>query len=99
MNDIDDLPVPCAEAMLAGTLALMTAWAVPCPNPAYDAQAQRSLIARKVVSNLFFLQHHPALSAGLRQVAANAHQRWQGVAAPNLQTPDLNLARHADVLH
>lgn len=99
MNDVDHLPVPCAEAMLAGTLALMTAWAAPCPNPAYDAQAQRSLIARKVVSNLFFLQHHPALSAGLRQVVANAHARWQDVAPPDLQASVLNSARYADVLH
>lgn len=68
--------VPSLEALVAGTMALMTAWASPCPDARIGLEPQRSLLARKVVSNLYFLQHHPCASPALRQVMANAHQRW-----------------------
>lgn len=75
-----DAGSPSAEALVAGTVALMTTWADPRPDCRPDAATHRSLLARKIVSNLFFLQEHPALSCGLRQVMAMAHQRWMGVA-------------------
>lgn len=78
-ND-DTLPLPSLEALVAGTVALMTTWASPCPGARIDPAAQRSLLARKVVSNLFFLQNHPCASPALRQVMANAHQRWVALA-------------------
>lgn len=99
MNDCDDDPLPCAEAMVAGTLALMTAWASPFPNAAFDAHAQRALIARKVVSNLFFLQRHPGLSAGLRQVMANAHEQWRGVTLAGDERRDRSFVPSEEVLH
>lgn len=99
MNECDDDPLPCAEAMVAGTLALMMAWASPCPNAAFDACAQRALIARKVVSNLFFLQRHSGLSAGLRQVMANAHAQWLGVTLANDGRPDTGFVPSEEVLH
>jgi hypothetical protein len=46
-DDCDN--VPCPGAMLAGTLALMTAWADPCGNAACSAARQRHLTARKIV--------------------------------------------------
>ena len=52
--------LPCMEAMVAGTLSLMTAWADPNPDAAVDLDAQRQLIARKIVSNLFFPSAPPA---------------------------------------
>lgn len=75
----DDAP-PSAEALVAGTIALMTSWADPCPNASVGLDAQRSLLARKVVSNLFFLHHHPELSDPLRSVMARAHARWVDIA-------------------
>jgi hypothetical protein len=74
----DELPSP--DALLGATLALMTAWAAPCPAARVDAAAQRQLLAPKVVSNLFFLMHHPAVSETLRRVLAQCHHRWTAVA-------------------
>jgi hypothetical protein len=64
---------PCAGALVAGTFALMTTWALPGDD---NQTAQRVLIARKIVSNLFFLRHHPALGEPLRRVMAQVHERW-----------------------
>ena len=71
---------PCALSLLVGTLALMTAHAHPEPAAHVDAATQRRLMARKIVSNLFFLQHHPDAPPPLRQVAANLHGRWLPMA-------------------
>lgn len=81
------LPLPCPHALIAGTLALMTTWADPAPGSALDVASLRSLIARKVVSNLFFLAGHPALPPAMRQVMGQARERWLAVtsaAAPGL---------------
>ena len=72
----DDLNPPCLEALVAGTLALMTCWAAPAADAKVSAGKQRTLMARKIISNLFFLKHHPHASPGLRQVMARAHERW-----------------------
>lgn len=62
--------MPCAEALLAGTLALMT-------GHAQNACAtQRNLMGRKIRSNLFFLGQHPGLSPSFRTVAQRMHQHW-----------------------
>jgi len=63
--------MPCAEAMLAGTLALMTGYAQ------HQDAGVRSLMARKVVSNLFFLSGHPHLSDAFRTMLGNLRARWQ----------------------
>ena len=94
MDTNDDTCAACAEALVAGTVALMTTWADPCPHARLDPARQRALMARKIVSNLFFLSRHPALSAELRQVMAMAHDRWEGLArsvdaAPEAETPAL----------
>ena len=76
----EDVTLPCAQALVAGTVALMTVWADPCPNCSTDAATQRLLVARKIVSNLYLLRQHPHLGEPLQLVMANAHQRWVGVA-------------------
>ena len=76
--DVDELP--SIDALIAGTVALMTTWADPCPHAPLPPADLRRLVARKVVSNLFFLQHHPLLSPPLRQSLAHAHARWVGLA-------------------
>jgi len=69
-DDLDHLP--SVDALTAGTLALMTGYAqapADCPN--------RSLMARKLVSNLFFLSGHPHVSPPMRAMLANLRTRWQ----------------------
>lgn len=80
LREDDALPLPSLESLVAGTVALMTTWANPCPDARISPAAQRSLLARKVVSNLFFLRNHPCASPELRQVMANAHERWVDLA-------------------
>lgn len=70
-ESVQEHAMPCAEAMLAGTLALMTGYAQHA-----DA-GTRSLMAKKVVSNLFFLSGHPHLSDGFRTMLGNLRTRWQ----------------------
>lgn len=72
--------LPSIDALIAGTVALMTTWADPCPHAPLPPADLRRVVARKVVSNLFFLQHHPLLSPLLRQSLAHAHARWVGLA-------------------
>jgi len=86
MNPADpDAPehdeLPSLDALIAGTVALMTAWADPCPHAPVGPEHLRRLIARKVVSNLFFLQHHPCATPEVRHVLANAHGHWVSLAA------------------
>jgi hypothetical protein len=69
--------LPCAGGLIAGTLALMTTWAAP---EALEAERQRPLLARKIVSNLFFLRHHPDLGVPMRRVVGKVHERWQLLA-------------------
>jgi hypothetical protein len=75
-HDREAAALPCWVGLMVGSLALMTAHAAPEPAAKADADTQRKLIARKLVSNLFFLQHHPVAPPGLRQVAANLHAAW-----------------------
>lgn len=91
--------IPSADAMLAGTVALMTSWADPCPTCKLDSGAQRSLLARKIVSNLFFLQHHPAVGEGLRRVLLQAHGHWVRLAHPGGVAATLAEARPGPALH
>ncbi len=72
----NDLNPPCLEALVAGTFALMTCWAAPAADAVVPSHRQRTLMARKIVSNLFFLKNHPHASPGLRQVMTRAHERW-----------------------
>ncbi len=80
-GDADDgIALPCDQALLAATLALMTAYANPCPEARVDAATQRRLMARRIVSNLFFLREHPALGPGMRQVMSAVHGHWSALA-------------------
>lgn len=76
----DEPAYPCVQGLIAANVALMTAYANPATDARFSTEAQRRLLARKVVSNLFFLREHPLLSPGLRQVMANAHQHWAELA-------------------
>lgn len=75
-DDADDAPAPAPEGLIAATMALMTAHAAPEPGARIGAAQQRQLMARKIVSNLFFLAHHPELPTGLRRVVHELYARW-----------------------
>lgn len=95
-DESDDSPTPAAEGLLAATLALMTAHAAPEPGARIGAAQQRQLMARKIVSNLFFLAHHPDLPTGLRRVVHELHARWtlQAGGEPAPVAADLALVLH-----
>lgn len=81
----EEYVLPSAEALLAGTLALMTGYAQSEPG-----HQHRSLMARKLASNLFFLAEHPDISAPMRSMIERLRARWQLVAEadpPVVPTP------------
>lgn len=76
----EEYALPPTEALLAGTLALMTG----CAQHSGPVR-QRELLVGKVVSNLTELSNHPALSAPMRLLLGRLSARWLlelGVAVP-----------------
>lgn len=71
-NDDEEYTLPTVEALMAGTMALMTGYAQTAV-----AGPQRPLMARKLVSNLLFLAEHPQVSPPMRCMLANLRTRWQ----------------------
>ena len=62
--------LPSAEALLAGTLALMTGYAQGC------CQGHREMMAKKIVANLSMLTLHPAAAPAFKAMAMNLHGMW-----------------------
>lgn len=91
--------VPDLDTLVAGTVALMTAWAAPCPKARLAPADLQRLLARKVVSNLFFLMQHPQARPALRQSLAQAHARWVGLAQGGTQLPAAMLVAGSDRMH
>ncbi len=77
-SDID-VELPCIDGMLMGTLALMTGYAEhQCEQ---GCARSRDLMAKKIVSNLFFLANHPRLSAPMAAVMRNLQGHWHTLSA------------------
>lgn len=88
-TDAQSLPPP--EALLAGTLALMTGHAQAC------CQGQRALMARKIIANLLMLWRHPSAPPDFRAIAANLHPLWMRLLRANPDQPQQLLpADHSD---
>jgi hypothetical protein len=89
-----DVELPCIDGMLVGTLALMTGYAEhQCEqgNPRC-----RDLMAKKIVSNLFFLATHPNLSAAMAAVMRNLQGHWHTLGAlSSLENDGTTAARSA----
>ena len=68
----EEYVLPCAEALLAGTLALMTAYAQGSPG-CHD----RPLMAAQLISNLIRLSHHPAFTPTMHTVLNRLCGSWQ----------------------
>lgn len=68
----EEYTLPCVEALLAGTMALMTGYA----QSARDC-THRPHMARKLVANLVCLSSHPQLSSAMRTLLGNLRTRWE----------------------
>ncbi len=73
MNGDEEYSMPCAEALLAGTLALMTSAVQSC------CDNHRGLIAQKIVSNLTHLSLQPQLSPDFRAMVWNLRRGWRAL--------------------
>jgi hypothetical protein len=84
--------LPPAEALLAGTLALMTGHAQAC------CEGQRAAMAKKIIANLFMLSRHPAAPPNFKAIAANLHPLWVRLLQPGSEQPQQALlpADHLD---
>ncbi len=84
----EEYTLPSVEALMAGTLALLTGYAQSAPGCAH-----RPLMARKVVSNLFCLSEHPQLSAPMQTLLSNLRTRWQIEVEKDTQLPPAGAPR------
>jgi hypothetical protein len=91
--------LPAVEAVLAGTLALMTGYTQALQaelNPEH-----RVAMGAKIGRNLCLLADHPALSEPFRRILLGLQARWQLIsrctlqAAPSVETHALRLAAPA----
>jgi hypothetical protein len=86
-----DIAPSCALGLLAGTMALMSAYATALTGSDAGARAaSRPLMARKIVSNLSHLRTHPGLGEPMRCVAAKLHRHWSTVAGADAAPPALH---------
>lgn len=72
----EEYRLPCAEALLAGTLALMTGHMQAC------CDTHRAAMGRKIVANLQMLGQMEAFTPHFRTMLWNLQSRWaqQGAA-------------------
>lgn len=91
-SDDDSYVLPCAEALLAGSLALMTGHAQS------DCARQRFLMARKIRSNLFFLAQHPGINATFRTVLQRMHDHWDQLVQTRPVEPPASRAESSELL-
>lgn len=66
----EEYTMPCAEALLGSTLALMTGLSQS------QCDHHRERVAHKIVANLCALADSPQLSCGFRQLLNSLHTRW-----------------------
>lgn len=71
-NDIsEEYELPAVEAVLAGTLALMTGFAEA------ERPAHREQMTYRIVCNLALLADHPQLSVQFRCAVGKLRRHWQ----------------------
>ena len=73
----EEYSLPPVEALLAGTLALMTGYAQHG-----EGCEIRPLMAGKLVRNLTALAHHPAVSEPMRAMLVRLVEHWLRAAEP-----------------
>lgn len=84
----EEYELPAVEAVLAGTLALMTGCAqTRCP-------AQRRQMMNRIVGNMALLAEHPHLSDPFRSAVRNLRCHWELLVEDGSQTSGEALLRH-----
>ena len=78
-HEIEEHELPCIEAVLACTLALMTGYSQALQAATHPEQ--RLVMGRKITRQLGLLAEHAQLSCGFRHVLAGLSQRWQLMSA------------------
>ena len=78
-TELEEHELPCIEAVLAGTLALMTGYSQALQAAAHPQQ--RLAMGHKIADQLEQLADHAQLSDGFRQVLAGLHRRWRLMTA------------------
>ena len=91
----EEFLLPQVEALMAGTLALMTGL--------FQSEGQcahRDLMQAKVRANLRELAQHPEVSPNLRQVLARQLELWNATPAARFGEPDrLESSLRSSLLH
>ena len=67
---VEEYDLPCAEALLAGTLALMTGYVQAC------CDSHRDAMGRKVAGNLQLLAQAQGLTPHFRTMLWSLQERW-----------------------
>jgi hypothetical protein len=78
-HETEEHELPCIEAVLAGTLALMTGYSQALQAELHPRQ--RVPMGEKIGDNLALLSQQPQLSPGFRQVLLGLHRRWRAMDA------------------
>lgn len=73
-GNCEEYELPTVEAMLAGTLALMTGYSQALQAALHPEQ--RVLMGSKIGRNMLLLAEHPQLSAAFKNVLRGLQQRW-----------------------
>lgn len=93
--DIEEHELPCVEAVLAGTLALMTGYSQALQ--AALGPRHRLTMGLKIGDNLSLLADHPQLSAGFRRVLLGLQRHWHAMSGCTTQAlQDCDCADAAD---
>ena len=77
----EEYSLPCTEAVLAGTLALMTGHAQAC------CCSQRDALGRKIVAGLHQLAHSDQFTPHFRALLGSLQNRWAQQCAADAQMP------------
>ncbi len=63
------------DALMTSTVALMTMWA-EAAGDSDERVARRESLARRIVSHLFVVAHHPHAPGLMRAALGEAHAHW-----------------------
>ena len=74
----EELELPAVEAVLAGTLALMTGYSQALLAELHPEH--RVLMGRKIGNNLALLAEHPQLSTPFQSMLGGLQRRWAQMA-------------------
>lgn len=75
-SEAEEYVLPGAEALLAGTLALMTGLAQAGADGT-GAPANAEAMRRKIIENLAALASHAGLSSAMRQMVGRLQGHWE----------------------